>query len=376
MRSSTAQIGCTPAAQSVEKGSATEGRGPSHLGKPNPAKTDALDGWLTSLAGLVPVPAPHSQPLLDAQSALGILRCGESTLEQLLAHGLPHEQRDGTVWLDRFDVFNLGLHSRSGRSLPELTIGFVTRLAREGEDALTERRGWRARIQLRCPRGEACAPDCRWTFGLPRPESLGGRLTGLTVPAGSRASAGAVVSHGPAQAFGFEATLVSEGRGAKIQSPALREAYRSVMGEFRFQIMPRALKVNVAQISRLGVADCDGVSFVLAEACAQAGHDAWVEYGFMLGPFGFGHHTWVRVRDLDGQLKTLEPTLPIVSMLGEHDSSQFADFCCGSTLNRIVACTVPDVYLAEHTCTSSHVEPDVVIRVRPDAAQLAHGALS
>ena len=230
--------------------------------------SNGLDGWLRSLAELVPVPTSHSQALLNAQSTLGILRCGESTLGQLLAHGLPHVQRDGTMWFDRFDVFNLGLHSRSGRSLPELTIGFVTRLAREGEDALTERRGWRAQVQLRCPRGEACAPDCRWAFGLPTPESLGGRLTGISVPGGSRTGATAIVSHGPVQAFEFEATLVSEGRGACIQSPALREAYRNVMGQFRFQIMPRALKVDVAQITRLGVADCDGVSVVLADALA------------------------------------------------------------------------------------------------------------
>jgi hypothetical protein len=347
----------------------------ANVNAPCSASVGGRDGWLASLRGLVPVPVPHREAMLDTNGALRILRCGEDTFAELLAEGFAHEQRDGTAWFDRFDIFNLGLHSRSGRSLPELTIGFLARLAREERSGLIERRGWQAQVQLRCPDGGACAPGCEWSFGLPKPDVLGGRLTGLNLPQGAHAEGSAIMSSGPAESFGFAAALITVGQAAEIHSRALRDEYRSVLGEFRFQIMPRALKMDVEQIVRLGVADCDGVSVVLADACARAGYEAHVQYGFLLGPFGFGHHTWVRVRDSDGELKTLEPTLPIVSALGGEDTSAFADFCCGSTLNRVVTCETPAAYLAEHVCVPGRLEPEVVIRVRPDPAQLDEGGL-
>jgi hypothetical protein len=323
-----------------------------------------LRGWLDSVGSLVTVPEPHRAEHMDRDAVLAMLRCDERVLDRLLAAGLPCSGTDGERRFDRFDVFNLGMHSRSERSLPELAIAFLARLATEGREAWLEPRWWDARVELRCPLGEGCEGAPEWRFGRPSPERLGGRMLEWDLGPDCELDGNAVVAAGPRGSVGFGARLETRGAEGSIDSDAIRDGYRSVLHGYRFQIMPRAIKDDVALIERARVADCDGVSVLVADACRGAGHDATVEYGFVLGPFGFGHHTWVRVRDSDGRLKVLEPTLPMVAMLGESVTDEFLDFCCGSTLNRVVPCEVDGDYLADHRCGGAEREPEVVIRVK------------
>lgn len=300
-----------------------------------------------------------------------MLRCSEQILDQLIVSGLPCADRGGTQRFDRYDLFNLGLYSNSGRSLPELAISFLSRVAAEDSAAWTDRRGWQVGIEMRCPRGASCGPRSAWEFACPAPERFGGHLADLSVGETGEVRGGEVRAGGPRESFAFTASLTSEGHRARIAAPELRDAYATVIADFRFQIMPEELKQDDDQIQRLGVTDCDGLSAVLASACLRAGHEARVERGFMLGPFGLGHHSWVRVEDADGEWKVLDPALPMVAALGGSDVEAFSEFCCGSTLNRVVPCAAGHGRLAEHVCGRDRLLPGLVIRVRRDDTELA-----
>lgn len=315
---------------------------------------------------------PLREGTLDRADALRMLRCSPEVFDRLVAAGLSAAVERGEPRFDRMDLFNLGLYSGSGRSLPELAIGFLARVAREGVEAWTQPRRWRAEVELRCPRGEGCAGG-GWRFGRPSPELLGGTLVDLDLPPGCEADDREVRSPGPGRSFDFAAELISRGRALEVRAGALRDAYLETVDRFRFQITPRGLKHSAEQVRQRGATDCDGLGMVLAEACERAGHEARLESGFMLGPFGFGHHSWVRVRDADGEWKALDPALPMVAALGGGDTDAFREFCCGSELNRITACTAPDGYLAHHRCGEEELAPELVIKVRALAADSRDG---
>lgn len=342
---------------------------PSQLGSARASEVAGAARWAESLARLVPVPEPHRVEAVDRRGALQMLRCPESTLDWLVEQGLPCALREGEQRFEHLDLFNVGLYSGSGRTLAELVTSYLGRLAAEAPAAWSDARGWRAQVVLTCPR-ESCGPDAAWEMARPRPAAFGGRLNALTLPAGAEDAERTIRAGGQRGTFAFGVDLVSDGRRRAIASPALRGAYRSVLADHRFQLMAPGLKTDLDWIGRTRASDCDGLSTILAAECERAGHEAHLERGLMLGPFGFGHHTWVRVRDADGDWKVLDPTLPMVAALGASDVEAFSEFCCGSWLNRILPCTVSGQALAGHACGGERATPDVAVRVRRDATQL------
>jgi hypothetical protein len=320
----------------------------------------------------VPVPEPHRTRTVDRRGALQMLRCPEGTLDWLVDEGLPCSLDDGEQSFERRDLFNLGLYSGSGRTLAELVTRYLGRLAADGRSTWSDTRGWRAQVVLSCPRAGECGPDVTWELARPRPAAFGGRLNRVTAPSAATETDAAVCAREPRGSFTVLVALVSNGRERTIASRALREAYRSLFTDYRFQILAEGVKTDLDWIERTRVSDCDGLSAILARECEREGHEAQLERGLMLGQFGFGHHTWVRVRDADGEWKVLDPTLPVVAALGTADDIEpFRDFCCGSWLNRVLPCAAHGEPLADHLCGDDHVAPDVSLRVRRDEAQVA-----
>jgi len=325
----------------------------------------ARAAWLASLRRLVPIPPPHRDPTLDRADALAVLRCPDELLDLLVAEGLPCEDDGDGLRFDRRDVYNLALYSDSGRSLPELGTAFLGRLAREGERGWSEARRWSVNVQIRCPRRDACEPEPAWAFGRPRPDLLGGEQLELRAPPGCDPLAEVLAWPGAHGSASLAGTLVTRGTVDALVAPALREAFASVVDDYAFQVLPPSLRRDLAAVERLRVVDCIAATGLLVRACRAAGYEAHAQSGFLLGLFGYGGHRWVRVRDADGRVKSLDPTLPMIAAMGRHDAGAFRAHCAGSVLNRVVPCVpLDDGEIAGHRCGGQPRTPDLAIRSR------------
>ncbi|HEX8053288.1 MAG TPA: transglutaminase domain-containing protein [Thermoleophilaceae bacterium] len=321
--------------------------------------------WLRSLRELVPIPEPYRDESMDRAAALEVLRCPEEVLDRVVAEGFPSSGEGEAQRFDRRDVYNLALHSGSGRSLPELGVAFLGRLGREGEQAWSEPRTWRIGAQIRCPRREGCGADPAWAFGRPVPEELGGELAESAPPGGSDPDADVYEWSGEPGSASLSATIATRGSVERLVSDEVRDAFMAVVEDYRFQVLPPALRTDLDSVERIRAADCIAATGVLVRDCRAAGLEAEPQSGFLLGLFGFGGHRWVRVRDSDGRWKSLDPTLAMIAALGGHDSGDFLEYCRGSILNRVVPCnTTPDGEVAGHSCDGESRLPDLAIRAR------------
>jgi hypothetical protein len=332
-------------------------------------QTSKLDGWLRSLEELVATPAEYRGDRVGRLEALQVLRCQESVLDELIRRGLDYQEHDGEQDFERADLYNLALRSGSNRSLPELLSVFVRRMDREGPARWTQPRHWDLRVELRCPRGSRCAGG-PWAMGRPIPEALGGSTPTWWRSGGSELHDGTFVAPAGAQALAVEAAFTTCGEVRAVRAAVIRDAFMTIVNDYRYQVLSKTWKEDLDSVRCAQVVDCVAAAAILADACREAGRDARVESGFLLGMFGFAGHRWVRVRDDDGVWKVLEPTLPLLSavMPGEKSgdgTDAFARFCCGSTLNRVVLChTVESGEIAEHSCGGQPQRPDLAIRAR------------
>lgn len=329
---------------------------------------EGITGWVRALDELVPTPAEHRGDSVSWMEAVRILRCPEWILKELTDRGLPSNVREGDRFFERADLYNIALHSGSGRSLPELGSVFIRRLRREGVVAWTRRREWDVRIELRCPLG----PDCTggpWALARPVPSALGGvdgrwRIAGVDMPPTDS------ITGPPSKAFfAVEGSLATQGSQADLVSRAVRNAYAASINDYRYQVLSLTWAQDLESLRSSHVADCVAIANILAEACRDLGYRAEVDAGLLLATFGFSRHRWVRVLDEDGEWKVLEPTLPLMSKLGrDHDpaaDAEFMHFCCGSSLNRIVPCdALESGDVADHFCDGHHRRPEIAIRAR------------
>ncbi|MDQ3790382.1 MAG: hypothetical protein M3422_24480, partial [Actinomycetota bacterium] len=119
-----------------------------------------------SLDGLFLIPPEHHVPDTDRAAATQLLGCDDRTLDTLVHSGL-------TVRDDRFDgrdLFNLALHSGTGRTVPEQAFAFSLRWMRGSADALLAPRTLSFTLTATC----ACE---HVELALPRPDRYGGAVT-------------------------------------------------------------------------------------------------------------------------------------------------------------------------------------------------------
>lgn len=256
---------------------------------------------------MVPVPPGHRRLKADATAVRATLRCGEEDIEALRRSGVVWVERGGVQFFDPVDVYNVGLLSGSGRTVPEVASSYFSQLADAGYEAWT-------------------APS-RTEVSVDRAVGGGGELVGelgcLRFPARD-AEGQQTATYVPHQAVGLE-----------VSAP-LASIFDGILADFSFQLLPDSLKGDAVAIADLRVGDCHGLSLVLANRCAEAGFAATVEHGFIRGRFGWGAHAWVRVEDEDGRPKALDPTLPLVAASQGADAGAFSRFCCGNVVTRLV----------------------------------------
>jgi Transglutaminase-like superfamily len=288
------------------------------------------DVWAAAVDAIVPVPADHRRLDADAAAVQALLRCGPEGVEELARTSLAREERGGELFFDPVDVYNVGLLSGSGRSVPEMASSFFARLA--------------AMDSARWVAPAATEVVAEWpaaaTGDLLEDEFATLRADGGE-PGGSR----------PA---------TYEPRGVRrAASPRLTTIYDALLAEFSFQLLPPTLKWDTDAVVELAVGDCDGLSGVMAARCAEAGFKAYVERGHVRGGFGWGGHAWVRVIDEDDSVIALDPTLPLVAASQGAGIDAFAGFCRGGLVTRVVpvvlrAADLPPVSLALPTKTITH----------------------
>jgi hypothetical protein len=116
--------------------------------------------WLAALNVSFLIPDDYHVPYFDRAGALDVLRCRESTLDALIAAGLPCSGKSGQEWFDRYDLFNLALASGSKTSVPETAIRYALRWMSGGPQTWVERLDWRFEIDLECPHPSCGAEPC------------------------------------------------------------------------------------------------------------------------------------------------------------------------------------------------------------------------
>ncbi|WP_327697964.1 hypothetical protein [Streptomyces sp. NBC_00459] len=299
------------------------------------------DGWLAALAELFPVPAGYRDERVDRFGALDILRCGEDLLAELLAAGLPHSGPPGAELFDRYDLFNLALHSGSGTSAPETGIRFALRWMGRDPGTWFADRTWDLSVDLSCPLDGGCEADPTWETSRPEPEAFGGRLLSLTTgPAGSA----------------FTARVATRGERRELRSERLREIVSEYDGA-RWVRLPVELQSRPELVLPYGIAPCISVSLDLAAKCRAAGFEARTRRGWILGMLDLAH-AWLEVVDSDGEVKVVDPVFAGLADHADAPHPLFREACAGSRFNRLLPSSrEADQPLFRHRCGGADRTP-------------------
>lgn len=292
-------------------------------------------GWLRSLAALVPVPVPYRSRDKGRDAARSMLRCDDDTLDMLIREGLPCDGPPGAERFDPYDVYNVGLYSGTGRSLPEYAALFVGRLATADPATWVSPASWRLRLRAACraPHDPGTSPE--WTVARPLPERYGGRVRYLAGQAPA-VTATSVDVTSPGGQIELTWGVTTSGARRVAVSPVARELMRWVQDEFRFQSMPPALALCPQRLRELRTADCVGASVLIEHECQRLGIPARTERTMMLGVVTFLSHGRLVLTDDDGAQKALDPGLSAVCRIGRGRVEAFEEYCHGSTGNRMI----------------------------------------
>jgi PAS domain-containing protein len=306
------------------------------------------DDWVRGLDGLFVIPEPYREPRLDRAATLDTLRCGEAALDALITAGLPRTERAGQELFDQYDVFNLALTVRSGRSLPEIALGYSLRWMSGGESSWTESAFWSFSFELECPREQGCGAEPRWEQALPffATGELAvdeGELLDLTVePRGAEVDRQqGLVRHrgdGPLQVAG---RIRTRGETRTLLSASARRIVDDYLAlGHRWLRIPDPLQLDDALLAAAGVGPCISASRVLLRQFEEAGLRARTRRGWVLGILDL-EHAWVEVLDEDGRWKPIDPVFVELARYAPDPHPALREACIGSKLNRLLPTSLP-----------------------------------
>lgn len=278
------------------------------------------------------IPAEHHVPDTDRATAVRLLGCDERALDGLVRSGL-------TVREDRFDsrdLFNLALHSGTGRTLPEQAFAFSLRWMRGSTEALLAPRTLSFALTANC----ACQDV---ELAVPRPDLYGGTATDVVA------------------ATAVTATIRTEGRAAPLRSPVLRWLVEEFAGlGVRWVKLPDALREDESLVTAHRVATCESASRWLARRCRAAGYAATTRIGWVVGMLDLVH-AWVEVTDDDGETKVVDPVFALFAATVPGANPLLTDPAVAVRTNRLVP-TALEVggRVARHGC-----DLPVTVRINP-----------
>lgn len=284
------------------------------------------------MTGMYLIPAEHHVPDTDRATAAQLLGCDEPALDALVRNGL-------TVREDRFDsrdLFNLALHSGTGRTVPEQAFAFSLRWMRGSADALLAPRTLSFALTANC----TCADV---ELAVPRSDLYGGAVTELVTTTK------------------VTATLRTEGRAVPLRSPALRELVEEFAGlGVRWVKLPEALSADESLVASQRVATCESASRWLARRFRDAGYAATTRIGWVLGMLDLVH-AWVEVTDDDGETKVVDPVFSLFAGTVPGANPLLTDPSVALRTNRLVP-TAFEVggRVARHDC-----DVPATVRINP-----------
>jgi hypothetical protein len=320
--------------------------------------------WLGACDRLFAIPAPHRDDSVNRADARQTLRCDDATLDRLIDRGLPCAGEPGDERFDAFDLFNLALDSRSGRSMPEMAFGFALRWMSGSAERWFEPRHWTVNVGIGCGRTGGCGADASWSIARPRPDLFGGRVEHLRAePAGSLARNELAWSGGDGLALSCE--VHTRGQRMKLRDPRLRELVTDFMhAGHRWIRMPEGLQRQDALVLSHGVSNCISASLHLERELAREGFEVRTRRGWMLGMLDI-EHAWIEVRDDDGEIKAVDPIFALLARHAPASNPELADVVLGSQINRLLPTShSAGQPLARHCCggAESPVRKTTVIR--------------
>jgi len=280
-----------------------------------------------SAADLFVFPAAHRVPDTDRVAAAQILGCDDRALDELVHSGLP--VADGLF--DSRELFNLGLHSGTGRTVPELAFAYSLRWMRGSTESLLAARRSTFALEVEC--------DCGAPSTLATPESYDGAVLDLAVADNS-----------------VTATVHTRGALSPLVSPALRTIVRDFaeLG-VRWVKLPDGLRDDETLVASHRVATCESASRYLAAQCAAAGIPAVTRIGWVIGMLDLVH-AWVEVTDDDGVTKVVDPIFTLFADTIPNANPDLVDPLTALRTNRLVptALRVGD-RVALHPCATARV---------------------
>src|SRR6478609_1834221 len=104
------------------------------------------DLWLRALSPLTPVPARYARPTVSPDDASRFLGCSAATVAALADNGLPQYPSG----FDQFDLINVALLARLGRSIPEISLGFLLRFITQDPLTWSSTMTWKFTANGKC----------------------------------------------------------------------------------------------------------------------------------------------------------------------------------------------------------------------------------
>ncbi len=279
-----------------------------------------------SVADLFVFPAAHRSPDTDRVAAAQMLACDDRALDELVHKGLPVGD-DGRF--DSRELFNLGLHSGTGRTVPEQAFAYSLRWMRGTTESLLAPRRSTFALSSSC--------DCGEPSTLASPGTYDGAVLDLVRDAHS-----------------VTALVHTQGAVAPLVSPALR----AVVSEFaalgvRWVKLPDALREDETLVRTHRVATCESASRYLAAQCTAAGLTATTRIGWVIGMLDLVH-AWVEVTDDDGVTKVVDPIFTLFASTIKDANPALTDPLTTLRTNRLIptALGVGD-RVAAHPCPAA-----------------------
>ncbi|WP_073391709.1 hypothetical protein [Jatrophihabitans endophyticus] len=317
--------------------------------------------WPAALERIWPIPADHRDAQVDRVAALDMLRCGETALDELVAAGLPADDRDGGQYFDRFDLFNLALASGSGTSVPERAIRYALRWMQGGPPTWVQPLHWTFDIELQCPAG-SCPADAAgepsWWHARLDPEHGGGALTEFATTPPGRLRADERIELAGVGPVALRGSLTTRGELMQLVSPTLRALTDDFLAAgYAWGRMPELLQREYDRVVAAGMAPCISASLYLQREFRRAGYDARTRRGWLLGMLDLAH-SWIEVVDDDGVVKVVDPVFSRLVEHADRPHPELARAVLGSRVNRLLPAAIPaDGDMVGHRCGGRHSTP-------------------
>lgn len=319
--------------------------------------------WLSALARLYPVPAAHRTPVVRAEDAKDMLRCGDAAFAELLAAGLPGDDGPDGPLFDRNDLTNLALDARTGRSRPEIALRYAFRWMREDPRSWEEPAGWAFAIEMAAPpeaagSAEGGGGEESWSHTRFLPELTGGLIETWQSTNGVRITPEDFEFDGPGP-VAFSGRMRTVGRLQELVSSTLREITADFLGRgYRWIRLPVACQRDYASMQAGGATSCIAASTYLAQAFRAAGYEARSRGGWMIGMLDLTH-SWVEVVDDDGVVKQVDGVLGTLSRLAGSPHPSLDSACLGSRINRMLPAAMPAGWLEARHHTAGRTRPAI-----------------